>query len=147
MQVTKLQHFHNGGPCRLETSRLNYSTRTSVMKELRRSSYSESLFLHAVKQNQLFLFFFFFYQGFFSRTSWFTGEEGKGEAISLTPLYHFHPLHRHLGVSQVIAAEISPLRIAGSRTQTGKLWFPIGSRWALSYAPFKICPFYTCTDS
>ena len=25
-----------------------------------------------------------------------TGLQGKGEGISLTPHYHFHPLHRHL---------------------------------------------------
>ena len=24
------------------------------------------------------------------------GQQGKGEGIYLTPLYHFYPLHRHL---------------------------------------------------
>ena len=28
--------------------------------------------------------------------SQFTGQQEKGEAISLTLLYHFHSLHRHL---------------------------------------------------
>ena len=46
---------------------------------------------------------------------------GKVEAIP--PLYHFHPLHRHLDISQVINVEISPLHIANSQTQTGNLWF------------------------
>ena len=30
---------------------------------------------------------------FFHEHSQFTGQQGKGEAISLTPLFHFHPLH------------------------------------------------------
>ena len=71
--------------------------------------------------------FVFFYQGFFSRISWFTGQQGNGEAISLTSLYHFHLLYRHLDISQIIAAESSLLRIVGSRTHTSNLWFPIGS--------------------
>ena len=40
---------------------------------------------------------------------------GEGEAISLTPLYHFHQLHRHLVVSRAITAETSPLHIARNR--------------------------------
>ena len=43
-------------------------------------------------------------------------------------LIYFHPLHRQLDISQVITVESSPLRIAGSWTQTRNLWFPIGSR-------------------
>ena len=39
---------------------------------------------------------------FFHEHSDFTGQQGKGEAISLIPLYHFHPLHRHLDINQVI---------------------------------------------
>ena len=31
-----------------------------------------------------------------------------GEGISLTPLYRFHPLHRHFAISRAIAAESSP---------------------------------------
>ena len=33
----------------------------------------------------------------------------EGEGISLTPHYHFHPLHRHLDISRAITAESSPL--------------------------------------
>ena len=47
---------------------------------------------------------------FLSQT--FRGHQGKGKAISLTPLDHFHPLHRHLEVHQAIAAEGSPQEIA-----------------------------------
>ena len=47
----------------------------------------------------------FFYLAFLSQT--FTGQQGKGDAISLTPLYHFHPLYRHLEVHQAITAESS----------------------------------------
>ena len=60
---------------------------------------------------------------FFHEHSRFTGHYGEWEAISLTPLYHLQPLHRHLNISQVITAERSPLHIASRRTQTGNLWF------------------------
>ena len=42
----------------------------------------------------------------------------KGEAISLYPLYHLHPFHRHLDISWFIVVESSPLRIAGNRNKT-----------------------------
>ena len=38
----------------------------------------------------------------------------EGEAISLTPFYQFHPLRRHLDITQLITAENSPLHMAGS---------------------------------
>ena len=47
-----------------------------------------------------------------------TGLQGKRKGISLTPHYHFHPLHRHLDISRAITAESSPLHIASSRTRT-----------------------------
>ena len=65
---------------------------------------------------------------FFHKHSQFTEQQGKGEAISLTPLYHFHPLHRHLDISRAITTEGSPLHIASRRTRTGNLWFPSASR-------------------
>ena len=40
----------------------------------------------------------------------------RGEAISVTPLFHFHPLQRHLNISRAIAAESSHLHTASSRT-------------------------------
>ena len=64
---------------------------------------------------------------FFHEHSRFTGQQGKGEGICLAPLYHFHPLHRHLDISRAITPESSPLHIAGSRTRTGNLWFPSAS--------------------
>ena len=73
-------------------------------------------------------FFFFSILVFFHEHSRFTGQQGKGEGIYLTPLYHFHPLHGHLDISRAITAESSPLHIAGSRTRTGNLWFPSASR-------------------
>ena len=33
-----------------------------------------------------------------------TGLQGKGEGVSLTPHYHFHPLHGHLEISRAITA-------------------------------------------
>ena len=68
--------------------------------------------------------FFFFTWVFFHDHSQFAGLQGKGEGISLTPHYHFHPLHRHLDISRAITAESSPLHIAISRIRTGNLWFP-----------------------
>ena len=65
---------------------------------------------------------------FFHDHSQFTGLQGKGEGISLTPHYHFHPLHRHVDISRAIAAESSPLHIASSLARTGNLWFPSASR-------------------
>ena len=31
--------------------------------------------------------------------------------MSLTPLYHFHPLHKYLDISRVITGESSPMHI------------------------------------
>ena len=56
---------------------------------------------------------------FFHEHSRFTGQQAKGEGIYLTPVYHFHPLHRHFGISRAITAESSPLHIAGNRTRPG----------------------------
>ena len=65
---------------------------------------------------------------FFHDYSQFTGLQGKGEAISLTPHYHFHLLHRNLDISRAVTAESSPLHITSSRTRTGNLWFPSATR-------------------
>ena len=65
---------------------------------------------------------------FFHEHSRITGLQGKGEGISLSPHYHFHPLHRHLNISRAVTSESLPLRIASSRTRAGNLWFPSASR-------------------
>ena len=77
-----------------------------------------------VKQNSL----FFSICVFSHENSRFTGQQGKREAISLYPFYHFHSPHRHLDISRVIDAESSPLLIAGSWIRTGNLLFPNASR-------------------
>ena len=65
-------------------------------------------FLSTIRSKQTFItnvyvnfyFFIFFSIGvFFHNHSRFTGLQGKGEGISLTPHYHFHPLHRHFSIS------------------------------------------------
>ena len=63
------------------------------------------------------MFVFFSIWVFFHEHSRMTGLQGKGEGISLTPHYHFHPLHRQLDISRAITAESSPLHIASSRTR------------------------------
>ena len=65
---------------------------------------------------------------FFHEHSRIAGLQRKGKGISITPHYHFHPLHRHLDISRAITAESSPLHIASSRTQTENFWFPSASR-------------------
>ena len=86
---------------------------------------------------RFFWFFFFSVWLFFHEYSRFTGQQVKREAISLYPFYHFHLLHRHLKISWVIAAESSPLRIAGSWNRTGNFWFML----------FRIHSFCTCNGS
>ena len=78
----------------------------------------------------------FFYLGFISRTFRIQGHQVKGEAISLTLLYHFH---RPLDIYRAITADSSPLHIASSRTRTGNIWFPSASRWPLSYVENNHC--------
>ena len=83
---------------------------------------------------------FFLYLGFLSRP--FTNHRfsGEGEGISLIPLYHFHPLHRHLDISQTITAESSLLYIASYQAQvstlTTKLLVLIAKNMSLSHKPF-----------
>ena len=60
-----------------------------------------------------FCFFCFPIWVFFQEHSRLTGQQGNGEGICLTLLYHVHPLHRHLDFSREITAEGSPLHIAG----------------------------------
>ena len=81
--------------------------------------------------NQTLLVFFFIFLSLFFFSIWvffhehsrITGLQWKGEGISLTPNYHFHPLHRHLGIGRAITARSSALRIASSRTRTGTFVF------------------------
>ena len=73
-------------------------------------------------------FFFSFIWVFFHEHLRITGQQGKDEVISLTPLYHIHPPHRRLDISRAIAAGSSPLGIASSRTRTRSFWFPSAGR-------------------
>ena len=99
-----------GSSCQIETSPLICSANqwtgfciigTSVIKDSRRSSstYTESLFLHVVRHNLIFvLFFCFFYLAFLSRI--FTihrtaGEGGGCLPISFLPLPHTSQTPRH----------------------------------------------------
>ena len=68
---------------------------------------------------------YFFYVGILSRTFTIRRTAGGGEAITVTPVYHFHPLHKILDISRAIT---SPLHIARSRTQTGNFLFPSANR-------------------
>ena len=68
---------------------------------------------------------YFFLSGFsFTNIHESQDFRGRGGGISLTPHYHFQPLHRHLDISRAVTAESSPLHIASSQTRTGDLWFP-----------------------
>ena len=105
MEVAKHELFHDGGSCRIQTSALICSANQwtdfctigiSVVKDSRRSSstYAGSLFLHVVKHNLLFLYFFSI-RYFFHEYSRFTGQQVKREE---SPFYNFHLLHRHLDI-------------------------------------------------
>ena len=82
------------------------------------------------------LFIYFSIWDSFHDYSRFTGQQRKGEAISLTPLFHFHTLQRHLVISRENTAGSSPLHIISNRSQTGNLWFPSKTHYPLSYTPF-----------
>ena len=60
---------------------------------------------------------------FFHEHSRITGEQGKGDAISLNLLCQYHLLHRHLDISWAIVAEELPLHRAISWNRTGNSWF------------------------
>ena len=111
-----------------------------------RSSVASSVFWIALFEavlNAFVAFFFFFYLDFLSQpfTSYRTAGEGRDH--SLTPHYHFHPLHRHLGISCAITAESLSLHIGSSQTRTRNLWFPGASHWPLSYV-LNVLPAFTC---
>ena len=75
-------------------------------------------------------FFFFFFPSGFSFTTIHESQDcrEKGEDISLTPLYHFHPLHRGRNIGWAITPEGSPLHIGSRSTRTGNLSFLSASR-------------------
>ena len=60
----------------------------------------------------------FFIWDLFHKRSRFTGQQRKGEAISLTPLYHLDPLHRHLDINWANTTENRHRHIPSSPTQT-----------------------------
>ena len=119
---TKCKYKHNKK--NLKNGELNTEIVSAILntKTLKMIYWCTSVFLFCF----CFLFFFSIWL-FFCKHSWCTGQQGKGEGIYLTPLYHFHQLHRHLDTSWVITAENSTLHIASSRTRTGNLWFPNSS--------------------
>ena len=60
---------------------------------------------------------------FFHEHLRFTGQQGKGEGIYLTRLYHTQPVHSNLNISRAISAERLPLHTGSTRTRTGNLLF------------------------
>ena len=95
--------------------------------------FSFFIFLLLVFFLSFFMQFFFSIWVFFHNHSRITELKGKGEGISLTPHYNFHPLHRHLDISRETTTESSPLYIGSSRTRTGNLWFLSASRESNSF--------------
>ena len=82
------------------------------------------------------LHFFFLSVFFFTdiHNSQDSRRKGEGEAIFLTPLYHFHLLPRHIDIRWVINAESSPIPIANNQTRTQNPWFLSTRHETLSYA-------------
>ena len=95
----------------------NYQWDNSKTEEVLTSSVNDSILRKVVSNGKD----FFSLWVFFHEHSRLTGQQWKGEAISLTPFYQFHPLHRHLDISRAITAESSPLRIPSGRTRTRSL--------------------------
>ena len=98
----------------------NYNLLKVICMENIRSTILTYLNTNSIENLCFFVFAFVFFtiSVFFHEHSRITGLQGKGECISLTPHYHFQPLHRHLNISRAIAAESSPLHIVSSRTRT-----------------------------
>ena len=78
----------------------------------------------------------FFFLNFLSQSFTNHWTAGKEEGNSVTPHYHFHPLHRHLNISRTITAERSPLHIGSSWTQTRSLWSPSASQKWIYAEPY-----------
>ena len=82
---------------------------------------------------------FFFCLVFFSRIKRL---QEKWKVISVTSVYHFHRVNKHLNISRRITAKISPLHIANGWTRNEDPWFPGASHKPLSYAmTTKLCIF------
>ena len=64
--------------------------------------------------------FFFIYLSFLSRTIMIHRSTVEVAATSLTPVYHFHMFHRHLGISRVIPTESWTLHIGSSWAQNSQ---------------------------
>ena len=84
---------------------------------------------------------------FFHEHSQFTGQQGKGEAISLSPLYHFHLLHRHLDILQGPHLYTEPGTF-GFRAQvanhqawemTDGLWYTSNIPIPIPFEKYKLC--------
>ena len=79
--------------------------------------------LSSRKSNWHFSFFFFLLSVFFF-TIIHESQDCKGRGG-----HYFHPLRRHLDLSQAVTAESSALHIGSSRTRYGNLWFLSVSYW------------------
>ena len=91
----------------------------SVLRHFSRSvEVTDPLTDYTIHPNDIFL-----YLGFLSRTFTIHRAAREGGGYFFRPLYHFHPLHRHLDISQMITAESSPLQKASSQTPTGTFGF------------------------
>ena len=92
------------------------------VRSLLRSSFLDQTFppyVYFAMYDYLFLVNYFIFFGFHSQQ--FRNHRTAGEGISLTPPYHFHPLHRHLDISRAITTDGSSLHIGSSWTRSGNL--------------------------
>ena len=109
--------YQSSSNCRKQC---NYNLLKVICMENIRSTILTYLNTNSIENLCFFVFAFVFFtiSVFFHEHSRITGLQGKGECISLTPHYHFQPLHRHLNISRAITAESSPLHIVSTRTRT-----------------------------
>ena len=71
----------------LQNADKNAYEKIAILRKYADGYAATSLTLHS------FVYVFFFFLGFLSRTFSFTGLQGKGKAITLNSIYYFRPLH------------------------------------------------------
>ena len=107
LQANIIEQVHDKGEC----GNVTYSPHKEVVKDQSATKKFRMVFdasARLIMIGKFWVYIFFFYLGFLSRTFTNHRTAGKGEGISLTPHYHFHPLHRRLDISRAITAGSSP---------------------------------------
>ena len=126
LQANIIEQVHDKGEC----GNVTYSPHKEVVKDQSVTKKFRMVFdasARLIMIGKFWVYIFFFYLGFLSRTFTNHRTAGEGGGHFFNSSLPLPPVHRHLDISRVITAESSPLHIASSRTRTGNLWFPSAS--------------------